>query len=149
MRGAIARPALLLLALVALAAASPVSAADGDRVGASPIDGRWAWAWTAAQLRRQGSNPYDLGTQTGPATVVFANGRYLARWQVSGRVAAGTYTVDGDVARFVVVKRDPHDDAGSVHYMRFRVFRDRLKWSMVSGREGFSALTIAPFRRVG
>ena len=143
------RPAPVLLVLVALTAASPVPAPDGRRVGGSPIDGRWTWAWTAAQLRRQGSNPYDLGTQTGPATVVFANGRYLARWQRSGRVAAGTYTVDGDVARFVVEKRTPHDVAGSVHYMRFRVFRDRLKWSMVSGREGFSALTIAPFRRVG
>ena len=143
------RPASFLLALVALATASPVPAADGRRDGGSPIDGRWTWTWTAAQLSRLGSNPYDLGTQTGPATVVFANGRYLARWQLSGRVAAGTYTVDRNVARFVVVERDPHDAAGSVHYMRFSIFRDRLTWSMVPGRQGFDDLTITPFRRVG
>jgi hypothetical protein len=143
------RTAPLLLALVALTAASPVSVADGRRARGSPIDGRWTWSWSAAQLRRQGSNPYDLGTQTGPATVVFANGRYLARWERSGRVAAGTYTVDGDVARFVVERRTPHDVAGSVHYMRFSIYRDRLTWSMVSGRQGFDDLPITPFRRVG
>jgi hypothetical protein len=105
--------------------------------------------WTAAQLRRQGSNPCDLRTQTGPATAVLGDGRGMARWRDSGRVAAVTYTVDGDVARFVVVKRDPCDAAGSVHYMRFSIFRDRLKWSMVPGREGFDDLTITPWRRAG
>jgi hypothetical protein len=33
--------------------------------------------------------------------------------------------------------------------MRFSIFRDRLRWSMVPGRQGFDDLTITPFRRVG
>jgi hypothetical protein len=135
--------------LVVLAALAVGASAHGAGAARTPIDGRWTWTWTAAQLRRQGSNPYDLKTQTGPATVVFANGRYLARWQLSGRVGAGTYTVDGDVVRFVVARDGPRDAAGSVHYMRFSVFRGRLTWSMVPGRQGFSDLTITPFRRVG
>jgi hypothetical protein len=60
-----------------------------------------------------------------------------------------TFTVDGDIVRFVVVKRDPHDVAGSIHYMRFSIFRDRLTWLNVRGREGFDDLTISPFLRFG
>jgi hypothetical protein len=121
-----------LLALVGLTAASPVSAAHGRRVGGSPIHGRWT-SWTAAQLRRKGSNPYDLRTFTGPATVVFADGRGLARWRDSGRVEAVTYTVAANAIRFVVVKRNSHDVAGKVWYLRFSIFRDRLTWSLVPG----------------
>lgn len=142
MRGS---PRLLAVAAIAAAVASGPGAANG---GGSVIDGRWKWTWPAARLRHVGASSYDVKTMAGPGSVVFAHGRYVARFAVSGRMGSGRFSIDGDVIRFVTDKRDPHDVPGRVVFMRFSIFRDRLTYSIIPGRVGWTYLPISPLTRV-
>lgn len=134
-----------MLALVAPAVASPVAGADGGRVARSPLDGRWTWTWTAADLDRAAASPYDRRTLLGPETCVFANGRWDARNPRSGRRDGGRFAAHGNVVTFTVEYGPPGPRAAE---LRFSVYRDRLVWSMIPGRHGWSLLTTTPWVRV-
>jgi hypothetical protein len=136
-----------LLANAAIAAAVAAYGKGAANAGGSLIDGRWTWTWPAVQLRHAGASSYDVKTMSGPGEVVFAHGRYLARFADSGRVASGRFTVEGDVVRLVPGKRDPHDVPGKAVFMRFSIFRDRLSWSLIRGRSGWNLLPISPLTR--
>jgi hypothetical protein len=137
-----------LLAVAAIAAAVAASGSGAANAGGSPIDGRWTWTWPAAQLRHAGAGSYDVKTMAGPGSVVFAHGRYLARFANSGRVASGRFSVEGDVIRLAPDKRDPHDVPGKIVFMRFSIFRDRLTWSVIPGRSGWTYSLISPLTRI-
>jgi hypothetical protein len=136
-----------LLAIAAILAAVAAYGPGAANAGGSSIDGRWTWTWPVAQLRHVGASAYDVKTMSGPGSVVFAHGRYLARFADSSRVATGRFSVEGDVIRLVPDKRDPHDKR-TVVFMRFSIFRDRLTWSLIPGRSGWTYSLISPLTRV-
>jgi hypothetical protein len=132
--------------LVALAAASPVTAADGRRVGGSPIDGTWTWTWTAADMNRAGAAAYDRRTLLGPETCTFANGRWDGQNLASGRRDGGLFTIRGNVVTF---RPEYGRAAPRVVELRFRVYRDRLTWSTIPGRASWTLLPTTPWTRSG
>jgi hypothetical protein len=136
--------------LAGLAALTAGASAHGAGAARSPIDGRWSWNWTRAELLHCcGKAVAD--SQAGPSLSEFRDGRIYALDPDTGRVIAlrGTYDVAGDVVTFVFGHRYPGLFPGRAYVMRFTLFRDRLTWSHVPGRAGLDALAVAPWTRVG
>jgi hypothetical protein len=146
-RGKVTRRAAVVAALAALVVATSVHGAAAAR---SPIDGRWRWTYTYAELLHCCGKPI-ADAQAGPSLSEFRGGRIYALDAATGRLIGlrGTYTVAGDVVTFVFSHHYPGLVAGRAYVMRFTLFRDRLTWSHVPGRAGVDALTIAPWTRVG
>jgi hypothetical protein len=113
---------------VASPAARPLSAA------ASPIEGRWKASLTRASLLRTGNVDPVLAAQLyGPWTAQFANGRFQARNERTGRGASGTFRVSGKLVRFVFatgIGLEP----GDVGFCNASVYRDRLTFTRLPGR---------------
>jgi hypothetical protein len=142
------RRAAFLVVLAALVVGAP---AHGAGAGRSPIDGRWRWTYTYAELLRCCGKP-TADAQAGPSLSEFRDGRIYALDAATGRLIGlrGTYSVAGDVVTFVFSHHYPGGlVTGRAYVMRFSLFRDRLTWSHVPGRAGIDALTIAPWTRVG
>ena len=137
------RSAVVFLILATVAAVSTAGAAV--RANRSPLDGRWTWTWTRADVLRTSGPGYDEKTLVGPETLVFANGRYHARNLRSGRRDDGRFTVTADVVRFF--PETGPEVASGVAMMRYSLFRDRLTWMMVPGRHGWNLLTTTPWTR--
>jgi hypothetical protein len=135
-----------VLVLVVLQAASSASGADSRDVGGSPLDGRWTWTWTVADMNRAGANSYDRRTLLGPETCVFANGRWDGRNLSSGRRDGGRFTVHGSIVTFVH-EYGPGNHQGAE--LRFSIYRDRLTWSAIPGRSAWTLLPTTPWVRAG
>jgi hypothetical protein len=136
--------------LVALAALVVGAFAHGAGAARSPIDGRWSWNWTYAELLHCCGKPV-ADAQAGPSLSEFRDGRIYALDAATDRLIGlrGTYTVAGNVVTFVFSHHYPGNVPGRAYVMRFTLFRDRLTWSHVPGRAGIDALTVAPWTRVG
>jgi hypothetical protein len=142
------RSPLLLLVASLLAGAVAVSAAASSSDG-SPLDGRWAFTWTAHALVKAGAG--DVVSLAGPKMVEFRSGRWYKLDPRTQRVQSvvAKFTVHGDVAYFTFLIKEPTVDSGKTYEMRFSIYRDRLTWSRVPGRAGLDALASTPWVRVG
>ena len=141
------RRAAVLVVLAALTVGAFAQGADAAR---SPIDGRWRWSYTYAELLHCcGKAVAD--TLAGPSLSEFRDGQIYALDADSGRLIGlrGTYRVAGDVVSFVFSHHYPGLTPGRTYVMRFTLFRDRLTWSRVPGRPGLDALTVTSWTRVG
>jgi hypothetical protein len=76
--------------------------------GASPLDGRWKWSWTRAELIRSGTTrPALLEVLAGPWMAEFHDGRFYKLDATTGRVLQTIFrfAVHGDTATFVFSAR--------------------------------------------
>jgi hypothetical protein len=118
----------------AAAALAVAHAGNAHSLPVTPIDGRWTATITRTGLMRTGEvDPASAAKLYGPYTVRFANGRFQIRNERTGRGAAGTFTVSGELVRFVFaygvgLKR------GDVGVCTESVYRDRLTFTKVPGR---------------
>jgi hypothetical protein len=133
---------LILAALIAVAAA----AAAGDR--SSPLDGTWKWAWTRAELLRNGGQPRDASAAAGTHTATFANGHSTARNLRTGEVSRARFSVHGNVVGFVFSTRGPGYVPGRTYELRWSIYRDRLTFSELPSRSVLTWLPITPWTRV-
>jgi hypothetical protein len=135
-----------MLVTTALTAALSVASAGA---GGSPVDGRWSWNWTLAQMLHCNGN----AALAGPSLSEFRDGRIYALDPSTDRVIGlrGRYTVAGKVVSLVFSHHYPGSAPipGKTYMMRFSIFRNRLTWSMVPGRSGLTCLPIVPWVRVG
>ena len=145
---------ILCAAAVVLGAAAP-GAALSARHEASPLDGRWIGHATRAQLIKVGKVGVSIVNQLcgpppavcSPASVTFANGRFHLNSGRTNRNATGTYTVTGDVVRFVFAT-GVGIDPGDVAYCRWSVYRERLTFTRLPGRQCYG-WNSAPWVRAG
>jgi hypothetical protein len=137
---------VLLIVLMSLLVAGVAGAAAARNSGTSPIDGRWQWTWTKAELAR-GPKPYFLGT----FVAEYRDGRQYSNYPKPGSALrpVGTFTVQGDVVSLRFNRDASGVDPGKTYMMRFSIFRDRLTWSKVPGRAGLDTLPLTPWTRVG
>jgi hypothetical protein len=135
--------------LVAFAAVTVAASAHGAGAARTPLDGRWRWNATHAELVRCCGKAVADAT-AGPSLSEFRDGRIYALDAATGRLIGlrGTYSVAGDVVTFVFSHHYPGNIPGKAYVMRFSLFRDRLTWSQVPGRAGLDALTVTPWTRV-
>jgi hypothetical protein len=134
----------LVLGLGVLAAVGVATAALPSASARTPIDGTWTWTWTAADMNRAGANADARKTLLGPETCTFASGRWDGRNLSSGRRDGGRFTVSGDVVTFMV----EYGRAGPrTVQLKFSIYRDRLSWSTIPGRAGWSLLTTTSWTR--
>jgi TRAP-type C4-dicarboxylate transport system substrate-binding protein len=110
----------------------------------SQIEGRWEWTWTRAELIRAGLAENDATKLAGHGSIEFKDGRLR-----SGGGLTGRYRVEGDLITLVF---DPPGAPGAPPEDRFTlewsVYRDRLRFAAVPGRDTLLALLITPFTRV-
>jgi len=138
------RRLVVFVILASLVGPSTVIASN-SRFVTSPIDGRWEWTWTRADLTRNHETPFNVKTLAGPEVAVFANGHYRGHNLRTGRIDAGRFSVKGYVVTFTP-EIGPSVGGGTAT-MTFSIYRDRLTWKLAPGRRGWSALTITPWTR--
>ena len=130
--------AILLIALVATLAATT---ARTQTLPTSPLDGRWTFTWT----------PADVGTGQAPAgryLVEFRDG-HLIRLLPRPVLRGARFATKGDVATFVFPAPPPAGIvAGRICTMRWSIYRDRLTWSPVPGRAALTLFFVKPWTRV-
>jgi hypothetical protein len=137
-----------LLFLASLAAAATIGASARD-MGASPLDGTWAWTWTRAELVHGDIAARDVDTLAGRHTATFANGHVTDRNLSTGRVTTRVrFFVHGNVVGFVFATRGPGIVPGKTYELRWSIFRDRLRFVELPGRSELTALVIKPWTRV-
>jgi hypothetical protein len=144
MKAVSARSALAagLCGVVAGTAVGCVSIASARVFPGSPLDGRWAFNWTRAELLRNNSVQ-----RPGRYLVEIGNG-YISRLRPLP-VRACRMTTNGTVAIFVCEPPlVPGVVAGRRYLMRWSIYRDRLTWSTVPGRAGWSDFGLTPWTRV-
>lgn len=138
----------LFAVLATIAAAVPSSAA-----GTSTIEGRWKTKrMTLQQLLDAGfarKNALALSQRVhGTPAIDLENGVFKGLDLSNGRVVAnGTYTLAGNVIRFVF-KSGAAVHLGQTYWLRWSVYRDRLTFSNVPGRPSLGAFTLNPWTRV-
>lgn len=142
-----------VIALATVVAA--VSLAAPAAAGTSKLDGRWRWSWSVAELTRGGSPPAVAKKLAGPGMVEFRDGRVYKLDPRTGRVEflAGSFTVAGNVVTFrfrrVPGRRPPPGIVpGRIYQLRWSIYRDRLTWSELPGREELTAFPLEPWIRV-
>jgi TRAP-type C4-dicarboxylate transport system substrate-binding protein len=108
------------------------------------IEGRWKVSWTRKELLAAALSPEDVRRLHGATIVDFAHGRFgtASHWMI------GSYTVDGDHIR-LVFETTVGVLPGRVYELSWSVYRDRLSFAAVPGREPVAALLIEPLSRVG
>jgi hypothetical protein len=123
-----------LAAVLAAATAGTAPARMPVVQAGSPIDGRWHASMTRTGLLGTGEVDLTEAAQLyGPWTARFANGRFQARNERTGRGASGTFVVSGKFVRFVFatgIGLEP----GDVAVCNASVYRDRLTFARVPGR---------------
>jgi hypothetical protein len=131
-----------LLGSMALAGALTASA-DARSGAASPLDGRWTFTWTPAQMR-----PICASCAVGRFLVEFRDG-HVIRLPPKPVLRTGRFSVRGNLASFVFPAPAPAGIiAGRMYAMRWSIYRDRLTWSKVPGRPLLEAFLITPWVRV-
>jgi hypothetical protein len=129
------RIGLLLGVLAAIVAASPALAALRGSGPSSLLDGRWKTSVTVDDLVRTGEvEAREAGQLRGPVTAEFAAGHFQVRNERTGGLGTGTFVVTGDLVRFVFAK-GVLLKPGSVAVCSASVFRDRLAFKRVPGRQ--------------
>jgi hypothetical protein len=139
-----------VIAAVVAVVAAPASAAPG----ASRIEGRWKTPRrtlhellavgtpraSAVQLARYPRNPgIDLH-----------HGVYEGLDLDTGRViSVGTYRLTGNVVHFVFSRKSIAVKPGQPYALRWSIFRDRLTFSYLPGRQDLGWFVVHPFTRVG
>ena len=136
---------------VAASAIAPCkgAGATGERAARSPVDGRWAWDWTEAELVAAGVGRRDAPGLVGSGTVDFDAGRFSATTAPSGQRSTGAYRIDGNLISLTFDDPAPPGTvAGKAYELRWSRYRDTLAFEQVPGREPLLALLIEPFERV-
>jgi len=124
----------LLASVVGAAVAISAPAARQLAPEATSIDGRWKASITRAGLLRTGEvDPAEAAKLYGPWSAQFANGRFEARNERTGRGAKGTFSVAGKVVRFVFAT-GVGVKPGAVAFCPASVYRDRLTFTRTRGR---------------
>jgi hypothetical protein len=134
---------VILGALVGTLAA-PGAGAHG--VAKSPLDGRWKWTWTRAQVVGGAFDPAEAGAHV----ATFANGVATARNLRTGRVERARFTVHGNTVDFVFGSTmSPRGMVpGTAYRLRWSLYRDRLTFAKVAGRPTLELLPMTPWIRV-
>jgi hypothetical protein len=123
--------------------------ATGDRAVRSPIEGRWAWEWTEAELVAAGVARRQAPGLVGTGTVDFDAGRFSATNAPSGRRSTGVYRVQGDRITMTFDEPSPPGTVARTAYeLRWSRYRDTLTFERAPGREPLLAMLIEPFERV-
>jgi len=144
MRSATYRQGMLVLMAVASGLAAVAPTAAGGLRASSPLDGRWTFTWTRAQLNHVGA-PHVVPARL--FLVEFRDGRFT-RLLPRPVLRGARFTTSGNVATFVFPAPLPAGlVAGRIYTMRWSIYRDRLTWSRVPGRAGLRAFTITPWTR--
>jgi TRAP-type C4-dicarboxylate transport system substrate-binding protein len=126
------------------------AAAAGGRPARDPVEGRWDWDWTEAELVAAGISGRDVPGLVGSGTVEFDAGRFRGTTAPSGRRTTGTYEVDGDLITLTFDDPSPPGTvAGKDYALRWSRYRDTLAFERVPGREPLLAMLIEPFERAG
>jgi TRAP-type C4-dicarboxylate transport system substrate-binding protein len=119
----------------------PVENAD-----AAALQGRWSATLTREELLASGVAPGYADTLPGSWTLELGDGRFAFRRREGGG-GTGTYTVRGGRIRFVWesgigIRPD------EIFESRWSVYRDRLTFSPVPGRQKLAGLDVEPWQRV-
>jgi len=123
-------------------------ATAGAATGVSALEGTWETTWIRAALIAEGIAPRDATALSGHHTVEFANGRVRFQGDPgSGKSAVGTYTVRGDVIRFVF-DTGIALQLGRPYELRWSIYREVLTFSAAAGSEPLLAFLTAPYTRV-
>jgi hypothetical protein len=132
------------LFLAATAASVLAGNTHASSVSTSPLDGRWTWTWTPAQVKSKNLPPrlagrYLVELQDGDLT------RLLPHPVLRG----AHFTTQGDVATFVFPRGVVALVPGRHYVMHWSIYRDRLTWSKIPGRAWWGDLFLAvPWTRV-
>ena len=124
------------------------SGGTGVRAARTPVEGRWNWDWTDAELVAAGVGVRDVPGLVGSGAVEFHAGRFEATTAPSGQWSTGVYRLDGN--RISLTFDDPAPPgtvAGRAYELRWSRYRDTLAFERVPGREPLQALLIEPFQR--
>jgi len=123
----------VLCVAVLLCVALTGGVAFGAHAG-SPIDGRWRAEMTRAGLLRTGEvDALHAGQLQGPWTAQFADGRFEVRNERTGGRGRGTFSVTGNVVRFVFAS-GVGIPPGTIAFCAESVYRDRLAFTKIPGR---------------
>ena len=116
---------------------------DAQMLPGSPLDGRWEFTWTPAEVKSHGADPKLPDRYV----VEFRNGAFT-RLLPPPVVRKARFTTHGNVATFVFTVPTTGVVVGRPYVMRWSIYRDRLTWSHVPGRAGIDAFAITPWTRV-
>jgi len=131
--------AVLIAAVMSLGA--PVAVARV--LPSSPLDGRWTFIWTLAELKRNNASTRYAGYNL----VEFRDGRFISVLPRPVR-DLGPFRTSGNVATFVFAAPIGGLVAGRPYVMRWSIYRDRLTWSAVPGRAFIGMFIAVPWTRV-
>lgn len=124
----------------------PRTAREATQVSA--LEGTWETTWSRVALIAEGIAPRDAAALSGHHTVVFANGRFRFQGDPgSGKSSVGTYSLQGDVIRFVF-QTGIALQVGRPYELRWSIYRDALTFLAVRGSEPLLAFLTAPYTRV-
>ena len=114
---------------------------------ASTIAGRWRYAPTRQGLLDAGMSPKEAEMLSVPVIFAFADGRFTI--SAGGAVAAtGRYTEQGDAVNIVFETGPSLAAPGHVFELGWSVYRNRLTFSTVEGREALLYLIAGTLTRV-
>jgi TRAP-type C4-dicarboxylate transport system substrate-binding protein len=127
-------------------------AGGADKSAESKLEGRWRFTRAPVQELLDAGMPRKLAetlARGGPkiAILVFEDGRQRTIDLGSGEViSTGTYDVEGDIVRLVFAT-GVGVQLGQAYELRWSVYRDKLAFSAVPGRQPLQALTVKPLTR--
>ena len=130
---------LLTAAGISLATAT----SDARTFSSSPLDGRWEFTWTPAEVKSQGADPRLADHYV----VEFRDG-WLIRLLPHPAVRKARFTTHGNVVTYVFTVPTIGAVVGRPYTMRWSIYHDRLTWAMVPGRAGAELFTAVPWTRV-
>jgi len=139
------RPMAPLLAAIALTALAP--SASARPLPVSPLDGRWTWTWTRAELLGRGDDPADAAWNAGTHHITLSGGRFV---HVTRRgESRGSFSVRRDVVTFISDNRYGGMRAGLPYSIRFSLYRDHITFRDLPGRGSspLRYLALAPWTR--
>ena len=150
------RSTWLLVVLSAVAAVTAPSGTTAARPAQSPLDGRWRQtaAVTTQELVARGMPPKMAATapKLEKPALDFNAGRFRVFDLASGRtIGAGRYAVTERSVRVVFTSAPSIKPlVGRVSWLRWSVYRDRLTFSAMPGRDGSALLPwkVHPWTRV-
>jgi len=145
LKGATIKRLAFLLLLGLLASSQTAVLASVRDAGKTPLDGRWQWTWTKAELNGA-PGPHFPGSYFAE----FRDGRHYSNYPKPGSMLTlkGTFTVHGVVVTLHFRPGATSVEPGRTYMMRFSIYRDRLTWSKIPGHAGLDLLPITPWTRV-
>jgi hypothetical protein len=137
--------AVLLTAVVAVASASAVSAAQQPSP-ASPIDGSWKSSFTLGHLQALGASQSCAQKAYGPWTAEFSHARYRIHNERSGATGSGTFAmIAGNIVRLVTATAVCDK---TTNVCKVTVFHNRLALTNDSGYPPCGGWSVATWVRV-